>query len=181
MEDDVYTFQAPVLQPFKQARHICIVFLIETSLQALRHMQLHPLIRLCTTSSNQITTCTNTQDYTNNFYYNIFCFIFLECSPSSIFKRNFSEMLGTISDTERLANDLSSADLIPYPVKDDVITTNLSRYQKASKLLNEIERSLRVFNKPEVLISYCEVLKTQENPALAGIAENMLMELGELI
>ena len=88
-------------------------------------------------------------------------------------------MLGVISDTERLANDLSSADLIPYPVKDDVITTNVSRYHKASKLLNEIERSLRVFNKPEILNSYCEVLKKQENPALTRIANAMLKELGE--
>ena len=87
-----------------------------------------------------------------------------------------SEMLGVISDTERLANDLSSVDLIPYQVKDDVITTNLSRYQKASKLLNEIERSLRVFNKPEILISYCEVLRKQEIPALTRIAKDMLGE-----
>ena len=87
--------------------------------------------------------------------------------------------MGVISDTERLANDLSSADLIPYSVKDDVITTNLSRYQKASKLINEIERSLRVFNKPEILNLYCEVLKKQENPTLTRIANDMLMELGE--
>ena len=38
-----------------------------------------------------------------------------------------SEMLDVISDTD----DLSSVDLISYQVKDDVITTNLSRYQKA--------------------------------------------------
>ena len=85
-----------------------------------------------------------------------------------------SEMLDMISDTERLANDLSSVDLIPYPVKDAVITTNLSRYQKASRLLNEIEKSLRVYNKPETLISYCEVLKKQRSLSLTGIAENML-------
>ena len=92
-----------------------------------------------------------------------------------------SEILGVISDTERLANDLSSADLIPYSLKDDVITTNLSRYQKASKFLNEIERSLRVFNTPEILLSYCEVLKKQENPTLTRIAQHMLEELGKLI
>ena len=93
-----------------------------------------------------------------------------------------TDMLDAISDTERLANDLSSVNLIPYPVKDDVITTNLlSRYQKASKLLNEIERSLRVFNKPETLISYCEVLRKQKNRPLAIIAQNMLTDLGELI
>ena len=90
-----------------------------------------------------------------------------------------SEMLGVISDTERLANDLSFVDLIPYSVKDDVITTNISRYQKASILLNEIERSLRVFNKPEILISYCEVLKKQENPALTRIVKDIM--LGKLI
>ena len=92
-----------------------------------------------------------------------------------------SKMLDVISDTERLANDLSSVDLIPYPVKDDVITTNLSRYQKASKLLNEIERSLRAFDNPEILISYCEVLRKQKNRNLTIIAQNMLTDLGELI
>ena len=93
-----------------------------------------------------------------------------------------SEMLGVISDTERLANDLSSVDLISYQVKDDVITTPISRYQKASKLLNEIERSLRVqvLDNRGILISYCEVLKKQKNSALTRIAENMLKELSEL-
>ena len=90
-------------------------------------------------------------------------------------------MLGVISDTERLANDLSSADLISYLVKDNVLTTNLSRYQKASKLLNEIERSLLVINKSETLTSYCEVLKKQTNPTLTTISEKILKELGEVI
>ena len=47
-------------------------------------------------------------------------------------------MLDVIShpDTERLPNDLSSANLIPYSIKDDLISTKgLSRYQKASTLL----------------------------------------------
>ena len=94
-----------------------------------------------------------------------------------------SEMLGVISDTERLANDLSSVNLISYQVKDDVITTNLSRYQKASKLLNEIERSLRVqvLDNRGILISYCEVLKKQKNQALKRIADDMLMALSEFV
>ena len=108
----------------------------------------------------------------------IFC---ADNSPYGIFKRHLPEMLGVISDTERLANDLSSADLISYLVKDNVLTTNLSRYQKASKLLNEIERSLLVINKSETLTSYCEVLKKQMNPTLTRIAQNILMELSEMI
>ena len=93
-------------------------------------------------------------------------------------------MLGVISDpdTERLPNDLSSANLIPYAIKDDLISTKgLSRYQKASKLLNEIERSLRNPNTPEILENFCLVLKKQENPALKRMAGEMLRELGGLI
>ena len=93
-------------------------------------------------------------------------------------------MLGVISDpdTERLPNDLSSANLIPYSIKDDLISTKgLSRYQKASKLLNEIERSLRNLNTPEILEKFCVVLKKQENQGLKRMAGEMLKELGELI
>ena len=93
-------------------------------------------------------------------------------------------MLGVISDpdTERLPNDLLSANLIPYSVKDDLISTkHLSRYQKASKLLNEIERSLRNSKSPEILENFCLVLKKQENPALKRMAGEILTELGELI
>ena len=93
-------------------------------------------------------------------------------------------MLGMISDpdSERLPNDLSSANLIPYSIKDDLISTKgLSRYQKASKLLNEIERSLRNLNTPETLEKFCLVLKKQENPALKRMAGEMLKELGGLI
>ena len=90
-------------------------------------------------------------------------------------------MLGVISDpdTERLPNDLSSANLISYSIKDDLISTKgLSRYQKASKLLKEIERSLRNLNTPETLEKFCVVLKKQENEGLKRMAGEMLKELG---
>ena len=93
-------------------------------------------------------------------------------------------MLGVISDPdiERLSNDLTSANLIPYSIKDDLISTKgLSRYQKASKLLNEIERSLRNLNTPETLEKFCVVLKKQENQSLKRMAGEMLKELGGLI
>ena len=102
-------------------------------------------------------------------------------SPLNIFVRHMCEMLDAISDpdTERLPNDLSSANLIPYSMKDDLISTKgLSRYQKASILLNEIHRSLRHTNKPEILENFSEVLTKQDNPALTRIAEHMLKELG---
>ena len=67
-------------------------------------------------------------------------------------------------------------------MKDDLISTKgLSRYQKASILLNEIHRSLRHTNKPEILENVSEVLTKQENPALTRIAEHMLKELGTCV
>ena len=102
-------------------------------------------------------------------------------SPLNIFVRHMCEMLDVISDpdTERLFNDLSSANLIPYSMKDDLISTKgLSRYQKASILLNEIHRSLKHTNKPEILENFSKVLMKQDNPALTRIAEYILKELG---
>ena len=78
-------------------------------------------------------------------------------------------MLGVISDpdTERLPNYVLSANLIPYSVKNDLISTKgLSRYQKASTLLNEIDRTLRLTNNPQILENFSKVLMKQENPAL---------------
>ena len=101
--------------------------------------------------------------------------------PSNIFMRHMCEMLDVISDpdTERLPNDLSSANLIPYSVKDDLVSTKgLSLYQKASTLLNEIDRSLRLTKDPQILENFSKVLMKQENPHLSRIAQDMLKELG---
>ena len=81
---------------------------------------------------------------------------------------------------DKLANDLSMNDLIADSVKTRVLTTpNLDQYQKASMLVNEIHKSLRVFNDPEKLVNFCVVLKRQGDPDLVRIAESMLKELGK--
>ena len=100
-------------------------------------------------------------------------------SPYDILKRHTSELLGVISGPDKLANDLSSVDLISDHVKDDVLTTLvISRYQKCSILLNEIHRSLKVFNERERLISFCDVLKQQNDWTLSRICDDMMKELG---
>ena len=84
-----------------------------------------------------------------------------------------------ISGPDKLANDLSSVDLISDQVKDDVLTTlGISRYQKCSILLNEIQRSLNVFNEQERLILFCEVLKQQNDWTLSRICDDMMRQLG---
>ena len=101
-----------------------------------------------------------------------------DISPHIILKKHTSELLGIISDTSKLAIDLWSADLIPYPVKDNVLTTlGLSRLEKASKLLDEVYRSLKVFNRPDILVKFCEVLQIQHNAGLTRIANDMLKQL----
>ena len=100
-----------------------------------------------------------------------------------ILKRHTSELLGIISDPDKLAVDLWSADLIPDPVKDNVLTTvGLSRFHKANKLVDEVYRSLKVFNSPEILVKFCEVLNIQHNPGLTRIADEVLKQLlGEYV
>ena len=101
-----------------------------------------------------------------------------DISPHIILKKHTSELLGIISDTSKLAIDLWSADLIPYPVKDNVLTTlGLSRLEKASKLVDVVYRSLKVFNGPDILVKFCEVLKIQQNAGLTRIADEMLKQL----
>ena len=75
-----------------------------------------------------------------------------------ILKKHTSELLGMISDPDKLALDLWSADLVPDPVKENVLTTlGLSRFQKTSKLLDEVYGSLKVFNRSDTLVKFCEV------------------------
>ena len=103
-------------------------------------------------------------------------------APFNVLKRHFSEILDVVYDANRLANDLWTVNLISNVVKDDIITTpSVPRYEKASKLLNEVQRSLKTSKNPEALILLCKVLTKQRNPAILIICNTMLNELGKLI
>ena len=98
--------------------------------------------------------------------------------PHIILKKHTSELLGIISDPDKLALDLWSADVVPDLVKENVLTTlGLSRFQKISKLLDEVYRSLKVFKRSDTLVKFCEVLKIQRNAGLTRIADEMLKQL----
>ena len=74
-----------------------------------------------------------------------------DISPHIILKKHTSELLAIISDPDKLAVDMWSADLLPDPVKENVLTTiGLSRFQKSSKLLDEVYRSLKVFKRSDI-------------------------------
>ena len=98
--------------------------------------------------------------------------------PHIILKKHTSELLGIISDPDKLAVDMWSADLVPDPVKENVLTTTgLSRFLKSSELLDEVYRSLKVFKRSDILVKFCEVLKIQRNAGLTRIADDMLKQL----
>ena len=105
-----------------------------------------------------------------------------QLTPFKILKRHFSEILDVVSDPNRLANDLWGVDLISNVVKDNIISTpSVPRYEKASKLLNEVQRSLKVNENPKTLILICKVLTNQKNLAISTICKTILKELGKLI
>ena len=85
-----------------------------------------------------------------------------------------------VSDPNRLANDLWSVGLISNVVKDNIISTpSVPRYEKTSKLLNEVQRSLKINKNPEPLISLCRVLIDQKNSVMSMICKTMMKELGK--
>ena len=100
-------------------------------------------------------------------------------NPYNILKSHLTSVLKAVSNTTMLANDLSSVDLITDAVKEKVLFTNLSPYEGASILVNEVQRSLKVFNKPETLVSFCHALKEQSS-ASVELSNTMLRELGML-
>ena len=82
-------------------------------------------------------------------------------------------------DPEKLANDLHSLGLITFHIKDRVLTTSsYSRYDKVSRLVNDVWRLLRGDSDREKLIIFCDVLKRQNNETLTRITQDMLRELG---
>ena len=97
-----------------------------------------------------------------------------------VLESHLTQLLDIITVPDKLANDLSSANLIASAVKTRVLTTpNLDQYQKASILVNEVINSLKAFNDPETLVKFCDVLKIQDDPNLVRIANTMLKELGK--
>ena len=99
-------------------------------------------------------------------------------SPKNILTRHLSDITDVVLDPEKLANDLHSAGLITFHMKDSVLTTsNYSRYEKVSILLVAVWRLLRGDNNPEIVMTFCDVLKKQNDKTLTEITQNILREL----
>ena len=89
------------------------------------------------------------------------------------------QLIDVITTPDRLTNGLFAADLISKAIKDRVVSQNLSHQDKASILVDQVLIALRTFKDPKILISFCDVLKNQDDPNLLRIANTMLRELGK--
>ena len=100
-------------------------------------------------------------------------------SPKNILTRHLSDITDVVLDPEKLANDLHSAGLITFHMKDRVLTTlSYSRYENVSILLIDVWRLLRSDNDPEKFMMFCDVLKKQSNETLTEITQDILREFG---
>ena len=99
-------------------------------------------------------------------------------SPVGVLRKHSAVIQDVVSDPERLANTLYSAELISFSVKDEVVTTlGLSRYRKASIVVSDVERNMGGTNEMEKFSRLCEVMKAQHDQPLCEIVIKMEKEV----
>ena len=100
--------------------------------------------------------------------------------PHNILKPHVPHLLGLIPNPNKLAKQLSSYGLISEKIKDEMLNEpSLSRFEKASRLLNEVQHVLELSSEPKMLKSFCYILKEQDDPALNGVADTILNQIGK--
>ena len=71
-------------------------------------------------------------------------------------------------------NDLHAETLIGFELKDELVNGNETNAKKATKLVTELERSLKSDCNPEELLeTICSVLKKQKETQLTQIADTL--------
>ena len=79
---------------------------------------------------------------------------------------------------ETFANQLYSADLIPFPVLDRLQATGLSPLEKASIVIDEVQRNMSGTNVVDKFKKLCEILKTNGNETMKEIVMKLEREVG---
>ena len=79
---------------------------------------------------------------------------------------------------ETFANQLYSAGLIPFPVLDRLQATGLSPLEKASIVINDIQRNMSGTNVVDKFKKLCEILKTNGSETMKEIVMKLEKEVG---
>ena len=83
-----------------------------------------------------------------------------------------------ILDPTKLGNDLVEENLVAAHTVQGLITIlGVTNYEKSTRLVNEVSRSLSVKNDPQILLQFLTVLQKQDNPTLNDIVDNILKEI----
>lgn len=100
-------------------------------------------------------------------------------SPNDVLKKYTAKLVDCISDPERMANNLFSVDLISMSIKDQIITSiGISRYSKASIIMNEVYRNISDGNEIKKFKTFCDVLKLDATDTMEVIVLKMEQEVG---
>lgn len=97
-------------------------------------------------------------------------------------RKSLPNIIDHIDSHIKLSNDLHSSKLICDIKKDEILTRkDLSRYDAASMLLNEVQRILRTSHSQstETFITLCHALERQGTHDISNIVFDMLRETGE--
>ena len=85
-----------------------------------------------------------------------------------------SNALGKSFNFQRILDEFLSKELISVTLIDDVNSTNMSGYEKASKVTRELLKKIQSSNTPQrILDDICHVLSNQDDRELKELGYNM--------
>ena len=103
-----------------------------------------------------------------------------------VFVNHFGDLVKVVSFPLSLAQGLRRAKLVPQQAVDSILNSREPQdLANVTRLLREVRNFLEISRKhPEqlktLIITFCQVLSDQDNPALSYIATDILEECGML-
>ncbi len=131
------------------------------------------MLAVCCLKSNNINK--------SNYY---FCeFQVSEQKILSSLKANLADIIKLVPEPIKLANDLYSKNMLARLDRDKVVENHVpTRYEKASILMNEVERNFRVTdNVADHFLKLCNVLMQQDSPSLTKLVDKMISQSKQTI
>ena len=110
----------------------------------------------------------------NNHY--LFLFFLVNGDPSEIFRVHSASLCNAIeADPLRIVNSLIAEKLLSSHVRNDVTSMNGTAYDKATKIVGELQRQIIANDNPvQFLRQICDVLIKQEDKTLSNIGDKMM-------
>ena len=103
-----------------------------------------------------------------------------DVSAKDVLRKNSAGIITLIVDPTKLGNDLVEENLVAAHIVRELITLlGVTNYEKSTRLVNEVSRSLSVKNDPQILLKFLTVLQKQGNPTLNDRVDNILKEIGK--